>query len=317
MSYYLRLSPAGVAMGLWRIEHDTAVRIDATLSEISQFKANPGETIWESMRRRVPAWFEPDGQDPFHKTVLRPGEYYPRMARPLYQYTEEPIVSPCSWIEDSGLAVAHSQTTVLTRQLERICQTVHPTERTFSTFGHDIQNLLILACTEAESHWRGVLIANGITKDRFNRKDYFALLGAMRLDGYEISFSNYPWLTALSPYKGWPTQGLPWYDAYNAVKHDRETWFEQATLFHAFEAVSACVIMLAAQFGLHNGLRRGSDLRSFFHFLTVPVWSPSELYISRYDDVTGGGVENPWSPVSFPFKEGGPERRLPKAKPRI
>jgi hypothetical protein len=308
MSYYLRLSPDGVAMGLWRIEHDTAVRIDVTLSEISQFKANPGETIWESMQRQVPAWFVPDGENPFHKTVLGPGEYYPRMARPLYKNTYDPIGwSPSSQTEAGVLAVAHSQTTVLTRQLERICQTVHPTEETFSTFGHDIRNLLILACTEAESHWRGVLVANGITNDRFNRKDYFALLSAMRLDEYAISFSNYPWLTTLSPYKGWPTQGLPWYDAYNAVKHDRETSFKRATLFHAFEAVSACVIMLAAQFGLHNGLHRGSDLWSFFHFPTVPVWSPSEFYISRYD-VTGGSVQNLWSPVSFPFKEGGTKR---------
>ena len=30
--------------------------------------------------------------------------------------------------------------------------------------GYDIRNLLILACTEVESHWSAVLKANGLSK---------------------------------------------------------------------------------------------------------------------------------------------------------
>ena len=95
------------------------------------------------------------------------------------------------------------QLTVLTRQLDRICQTVQPTEETFGALGHDIRNLLILACTEVESHWRGVLVANGVSKDRFTTQDYVAQREAMRLDEYAIDFPNYPWLAPLEPFEGW------------------------------------------------------------------------------------------------------------------
>jgi hypothetical protein len=40
---------------------------------------------------------------------------------------------------------------VLARQLDRIFQTIHPTERNMKVYGHDIRNLLFLAATEAEA----------------------------------------------------------------------------------------------------------------------------------------------------------------------
>ena len=89
-------------------------------------------------------WFE-GGENPFHETVLKPGEYYPRMARPIDQYPDQaPGWSPGSQREADTIAIGHGQLTALTRQLDRICQTIHPTRDTFATYGHDIRNLLIL-----------------------------------------------------------------------------------------------------------------------------------------------------------------------------
>jgi hypothetical protein len=174
------------------------------------------------------------------------------------------------------------------------------TEQTFHAFGHDIRNLLILACTEVETHWRGVLVANGVVKDRYQTQDYVKLRDAMKLDRYAVAFPNYPWLDPLKPYDEWsesnPTSSLKWYHAYNAVKHSRETEFERGTLRHVFEAVSACVIMMAAQFGAPGGFANGPELASFFHLSAVPSWPLTELYIFPYDQPTGG-----WSPVRFPF----------------
>jgi len=224
------------------------------------------------------------------------------MARPIDQHPTDPIGwSPSAKIEPDIVAIARGQLNTLTRQLARICQTVHPTEQTFSTFGHEIRNLLILACTEVEAHWRGVLVANGVTKDRYSTKDYVALRDAMKLDEFAVTFPNYPWLAALKPYEAWgstdsPTRDLKWYDAYNAVKHSRETEFQQANLRRVFEVVSACVIMIVAQFGLPAGLGQGSELRSFFHFVAVPSWPLSEIYLFPYDKPAGG-----WTPVDFEF----------------
>lgn len=304
MSYYLRSVPNRSSLEAWKIESDVAVRIGVSNPEQgpgTYFQATPGETIWDVIRRQTP-WFEPEGQNPFHKAGLQPGEYYPRIARPIEQHPHEaPGWSPGARDEEDVIAIARSQLTVLTRQLDRICQTVHPTARTFGTFGHDIRNLLIIACTEAEAHWRGVLTANSVRKSRYTTKDYVGLLRAMKLDEYAVTFPSYPWLEALQPYKGWgstgkPTQDLKWYDSYNAVKHNREAEFERATLRHVFEAVSACVIMMAAQFGLRDGIGQRSEVQSFFQFSAVPEWSPSNVYIFPYGELTPG-----WSPVAFSF----------------
>jgi hypothetical protein len=298
MSYFIRDVP-GYATQVWKFEDGCAVLMGVTNPENgvgTYFKAAPGETIWERIRKLTP-WFEPDGQNPFQETALEPGQFYPRIYRPILQgpadilgYGSHPP------LETDVLSIARSQLTVLTGQLERICQTVQPTEKTFDTFGHDIRNLLILTCTEVESHWRGVLVKNGV-KEHYKTRDYVALRKPMKLDEYAISFAAYPWLPPLKPYEGWgstdtPTQELKWYDAYNAVKHDRENQFERATLLRAFEAISACVIMMAAQFGMEPL----AEPRPFFHFSAVPAWLPSEFYIPPY-----GQPSADWSPVRFEF----------------
>lgn len=62
--------------------------------------------------------------------------------------------------ETNAVAVAVGQPVALTTRLERICEVVHPSNSTFDAFGHEIRNLLILACTEVESQWRDPLELN-------------------------------------------------------------------------------------------------------------------------------------------------------------
>jgi hypothetical protein len=260
------------------------------------FKASP-DTIWSHIREKTP-WFGPNGENPFCETPLKPGNYYRRMARPILDLGQSPGSNPGTELDMTFVAIARSQLSVLTRQLDRICQTVHPTVETFETFGHDIRNLLILSCTEVEAHWRGVLKANGIQKEQFNTKDYVRLSPVMKLHEYAVSFPGYPWLKPIQPYSGWhnssnPTQDLKWYHSYNAVKHDREMEFEKATLRHAFEAISACVVMLVAQFGALDGSYRSAEPLSFFHISALPTWSPADVYIPPY-----GGE---WTAVNFAF----------------
>jgi hypothetical protein len=304
MTYYLRRIPNVLGLQAWKIEPHVAFRLGIPNPEQnpgSYFEVAAGETIWETIGKQTP-WFDPEGPNPFYIARLQPGEYYPRIARPIEQHPHEaPGWSPGARHEANIIAIARSQLIVLTRQLDRICQTVHPTERTLETFGHDIRNLLIIACTEVESHWRGVLTANGVKKTRYTTDDYVRLLPAMKLDEYEVKFPSYPWLRGLQPYKGWgstgkPTQELKWYEPYNAVKHNREAEFERATLRNVFEAISACVIMMAAQFGSRDGILPRSEVQSFFHFSALPAWCPSDVYIFPYGDPS-----QDWSAVPFSF----------------
>ena len=305
MNYYTRRSETqnGTSTQVWKIDECSAVRVGVANPEggpSTYFRANPGETIWGALRRMTP-WFE-GGENPFHETVLKPGEYYPRMARPIDQYPDEaPGWSPGTQREADTIAIGHGQLTALTRQLDRICQTIHPTRDTFATYGHDIRNLLILACTEVESHWRGVLVSNGAARDHFSTKAYVKLSAAMRLNSYAVSFPSYPWLEPVSPFLGWgtsdkPSQGLAWYDAYNAAKHNRENEFARSTLENAFAAVTACAIMMAAQFGRPVALGQSSDLRAFFNFSSMPIWPLSDIYIFPYGEGT-----TDWTEVKYPF----------------
>ncbi len=299
MAYFLRRAegfwPSPSVDQIWKIEDDEAELLGVSNPKFgpgSYFKANPGETVWDAIRRQATGWLEPEGHNPFYEIDLAPGQYYPRIARPLVPSSRShPIFwCPSARSEQNAVAIARSQLQALGRELERICQTVHPKEPNFGTFGHDIRNLLILACTEVEAHWRGVLKANGESKDRYNTSDYVKLQGALKLDEYSVTFPTYPWLEPLCPFRGWgstgkATQELAWYDAYNAVKHNRESEFERSTLRHVFEAVSACFIMMVAQFG-----ERGS----FFYISSRPDWPISDVYIAPF------GTPN-WSPMHFKF----------------
>jgi hypothetical protein len=162
MSYYVRTVP-NCPSQVWKIEGDTAVRVGVSNPERGPgcyYKADAGRTIWDCIKRCTP-WFE-GGVNPFHKSTLSPGQYYPRIARPIDQHAHEsPAWSPSRNVDKNFIAEARSQLIVLGRQLDRICRTVHPEPVTMAAYGQDIRNLLILACTEAENHWRGVLEANG------------------------------------------------------------------------------------------------------------------------------------------------------------
>ena len=83
MGYYIRQVP-GVPFQIWRIDDAVAVRLGVTNAEggPDYFKADPGETPWDKMKRDASHWFEPAGTNPFERTILAPGQFYPRIARP-------------------------------------------------------------------------------------------------------------------------------------------------------------------------------------------------------------------------------------------
>lgn len=297
MSYHIRPMQTGSPQ-VWWIDDAEAYQLgvgDPKQRIGSYFKAEPGEKIRDAIYRGASGYFGPSGEWPFRETEFSPGQYFPRMARPLDQHPYAHMTySPSGVMEPNIVAVGGAQLSILTRQLQRICQTVHPQGKGLDAFGHDIRNLLILICTEVETHWRGVLVANSAAAvgDRLKTLHYVKLSAPMKLDHFAIAFPQYPWLPPFVPFAGWgstgkPTQELEWYDAYNAVKHDRETEFEKATVLRLFEALSACVIMMLAQFGETLTLSQNPDFRSLFRIALRPQWSLPEAYIYPYESPTG------------------------------
>jgi hypothetical protein len=306
MSYYIRTFETADGQSTtqaWKIDADTAVCLGVSNPEHgagTYYRVEAGKNIWETLRHQTP-WFLPDSKSRFHETVLKPGQYYPRMARPFdHKPYEVPDECPGAQSDANFIAGAQGQLATLVRQLDRICQTVQPVPANYSSFGHDIRNLLILACTEVESHWRGILKANGVVLERPTTNDYVKLRCAMRLGEYAVRFPSYPWIEPIHPFAGWgssrkPSQDLVWYGAYNAIKHDLENEFPRANLANAFAAIAGCAVMMVAQFGLANGLGRPQDIWTYFDISEVPKWHPSDVYMHPYGEAPS------WQAAAYPF----------------
>ena len=91
-----------------------------------------------------------------------------------------------------------------------------------------------------------------------------------------------------TPFYSWDqsqaTKSLPWYDAYNAVKHHREERFKLANLGHLIDAAASLHIMQSAQFGPEMYHRFFGNERSPFYTIKNPVHDLSDIYVPDFID---------------------------------
>jgi hypothetical protein len=231
-----------------------------------------------------------------------PGLFYKRVFRPLWVKDESglPNTSPSAsmdyfhqatvpnYLPNDELSVISglTQLSSLIEQLKSICRTIEPNHKNFGSFGHELRNLLILACTEVEAQLRGIYDANSTVDDPYlNMSKYSTLNQYLKLDEYSILFSLYPWLDNFRPFSNWLLTGkkqiLPWYDAYNHVKHNREKQFHKANLENVLNSIAALAILMHAQYGkdipFWNNL-----IGPFFKFGQTPNWSLNEYYFPPF-----------------------------------
>jgi hypothetical protein len=312
LTYYAR-EVLDQQVQIWKITDDEAFCLLPSREGLLPYRPATGETIWEAIRRQG-AWERPDGSLPIHELKVAPGHYFPRIARHTVSGPSSPTRQGWqpSWAgNENAIASAKVQLSTLVRQLERVCETVHPEEPNLEAYGYDIRNLLILACTEVESHWVAILKANGVSGGRWTTRNYVGLKDAMKLNEYAILFPDYPWIEPVAPFKSWeeraPTSTLPWYDAYNAAKHDRENQLKRASLRFVFDAVAACAIMIVAQFGEVFGfdLRTSGRPRTFFWIRSAPNLDWADCYAETFENGNGE-----WTPVNYPFLSPGRPRAM-------
>lgn len=301
MPYFLRIDPSDTPPPqAWEITETEAIRIGVANPRQNPgcyFQANDGEDIFTAIKRNANGWFGSNGESPFHKTSLAPGQYYPRMARPIYQHpSDSPGFCPGMKEDQEIILKTRSQVTLLARLLSEILQTVHASDENMGAYGNDIRNLLLLAAMEAEAQWKGILRANGVKGT--STTDYIKLASPMRLREYTVAMTEYPWLSPIQPFADWKeaeaSKSLDWYGAYNATKHDRESSFSEATLGRAVAAVCGNVALLAAQYGIPFGLGQRTRLAEEFR-IGAPSWAPGEVYIYPYGQVPD------WQATKYPF----------------
>lgn len=221
------------------------------------------------------------------KSSIEPGVYYPRIWRGSYVYSSsyDPI-PPAEYGKNFTQSTVAADS--LLEYLSEIFRYIEPSIENFSAYGHKIRELIILSCTEIESMWRAVLRENSTKYNesyRFTTNDYVLLKRPLRLNEWSLSMCDYPELGEFSPFSDWsktnPTKSLWWYDAYNAVKHDREEEFRRATLENLINAMAALHILTIAQWGprVYGVFQQG---KSPFALRSIPSFV-DEIYLPNFD----------------------------------
>ena len=149
--YYLAVHPDPKVeiAAIWTFDNEYAIRVDAP-QRAKILSGTPPEVVVEDL-----LGFQ------FARLKLAPGEYYPRIARASNKrLRKSPGFNPETASFRQSIEVSNGQLVALKNQLESICRVVHPNDRTLEVYGHEIRNLLILASTEVETHWKAVLVAN-------------------------------------------------------------------------------------------------------------------------------------------------------------
>lgn len=238
-----------------------------------------------------------------------PGEFFPRIWRSGW-------CPPMSRLTDGAFGNSVLATAALIQKLRHLFLTIEPDAATHGVYGHEIRSLLMLACTEVENAWAGVLRANSYTPAGpfMTRRDYVKLRAPMELHRYEINLPWYPDYPTFKPFETWNPQNgrdLPWYDAYNSTKHDRQGHFRDARLEHVIHALGALVVMLHAQFGRPRARSLINDVHPTWDEAaealggTFRVNLPSPGATLSLDDFLVPPVSNTspaaWVAVNYPF----------------
>lgn len=153
---------------------------------------------------------------------------------------------------------------LLELELLELFDYIEPADRNLATFSHQLYQILLRACTEFETNATAILGDNGYNpldkhgKPRTNWRmdlDYWKINAACRLSEYSVKLPVWRGQAAIrTPFAAWGGAAyapLPWYQAYNAVKHDRFAQFDSANLENVLDAVAAVLIVLCAQFHVY------------------------------------------------------------------
>ncbi len=189
----------------------------------------------------------------------------------------------------SDLRLAEQALSLLIQRLDELLLFIEPDPVTLKTHGHKTRELLILACTEVENNWTSYLHSTGSVPSRggqFTTNDYVKLLMPLHLREYQVSLTRYGKMAPFRPFLNWsseaPSKSLNWYDAYNKTKHDRNTYFSEATLENCIQAVAANLILFSVRFGPFHVVEGGGTLAVIFKQLfaiDLEDCSPSSFYV--------------------------------------
>ena len=146
--------------------------------------------------------------------------------------------------------VAKRDLKILLEKMEEIINFIEPSSQSMQAYSYKLRELLILSCTEVENILR--FYTPNPSGKILNTTDYVQILHKVALGQYKISFVDCVNKFACKPFENWnsssATQSIPWYDAYNKVKHDKANNFKEATLKNCLNAVAAVIVLFCIRY---------------------------------------------------------------------
>lgn len=190
------------------------------------------------------------------------------LTNPYYRIIR-PKADPIDYVVDKRYAKERWQLSRayinIERDLRKIFDFIEPDEVNKDVFSFELYSLLLRACTEVELNCKLILMANGAKpiKKHFTMEDYKKLELSSLLSKYTATFNNWRRRNkatqqleyidiVFQPFASFSrsiAKAPDWYEAYNAVKHNREENLEKASLENCMNAVAGVLILLYSQFG--------------------------------------------------------------------
>jgi hypothetical protein len=132
---------------------------------------------------------------------------------------------------------------LIQNDLQSIFEYLEPSDESRTAYSYRVHALLMRTCIEVEANFKAIFEENAFTpppKRSLNMTDFRKVDVTHHLSSYEVMLPIWngtpPTLKPFEPWKsarGLPNPGglsLPWYQAYNASKHDRQDEFKKANL---------------------------------------------------------------------------------------
>jgi hypothetical protein len=152
---------------------------------------------------------------------------------------------------------------LILKDLKDLFDYIEPADKNINCYSFRIHALLLRTCVEIEANFKAILNENGYTKKGdMNINDYKKVNTTHRLSSYQIKIPVWNGVKNIRyPFLPWANdKPLPWYQAYNATKHDRHVSFEEATFEHLLDASCGLLVILSAQFKTYDFIPRLSYL---------------------------------------------------------
>lgn len=189
---------------------------------------------------------------PFHRTVrdMKPAQNagysgWAYIVDPDYAKSPEHFVRAFLLIQDD---------------LREIFEYVEPSDVGKTAYSYRIHALLIRTCIEVEANLKAIFDENICSRPAETMRQFRKVDASHHLSSYRIKLPIWsPTPLVLCPFQPWRTlrgagtpaagaPGLPWYQAYNASKHNRLDQFHKANLENLVAAVAGLLVLISAQF---------------------------------------------------------------------